>query len=176
MCISIYVFCYFFKYFDYQQYKLIEISITRIPVFLLGCYCGILSYENRIISVSVKTISLIIVIIGIGYFYIKPISLIQTFRIPYLFIGPSITVWIAICLEIIDNKNINKFFCNWGTVSLELYLSHIVLRRVFLNSKLYSDSAVANFHKYLIFVMLLSFVISKGVNLVEKYIKGVLQK
>lgn len=119
---------------------------------------------------------MIIVIIGIGYFYIKNISLVQTFRIPYLFIGPSITVWIAICLEIIANKNINKFFCNWGTVSLELYLSHIVLRRVFLNSKLYSDSAVANFHKYLIFVMLLSFMISKGVNLVEKYIKGILQK
>lgn len=176
LCISIYVFLLLFKYFDYQWYKLIEIAITRIPVFLLGCYCGILSYENRVISVSVKTISLIIFIIGIGYFYIKPISLVQNFRIPYLFIGPSITVWMAICLEIIENKNINTFLRDWGGVSLELYLSHIVLRRIFLNSNFYSDSAVANFHKYLIFVMFFSFVVSKCVNLVEKYIKGILQK
>lgn len=57
-----------------------------------------------------------------------------------------------------------------GGLSLELYLCHGILRKIFLVSPLYGKSAVANFHKYLIFVLLGSYVISKLVVYVQEKI------
>lgn len=161
LCILNYCLCYIFKYSDWQWYKTIEIALTRIPVFLLGSYCGILAYENRTIHTNIKLISLIIILFGIGYFYLHPIGLVRTFRTPYLLLGPSIAIWVAILLEVISDKTLNKQLSKWGVLSLELYLSHIVLKNIFLNSTLYGKSAVANFHKYLIFALLGAFIISK---------------
>ena len=109
----------------------------------------------------IKLISFIIVLWGIGYFYVHPFSLVNSFRIPYLLVGASLTIWISICLNIITNHKINIFLQAIGRISLELYLSHIIIRIFFINSFLYGKSAVANFHKYLIFVLLGAFVISK---------------
>lgn len=161
LCILNYCLCYIFKYSDWQWYKTIEIALTRIPVFLLGSYCGILAYENRTIHTNIKLISLIIILFGIGYFYLHPIGLVIIFRTPYLLLGPSIAIWVAILLEVISDKTLNKQLSKWGVLSLELYLSHIVLKNIFLNSTLYGKSAVANFHKYLIFALLGAFIISK---------------
>lgn len=168
LCIIVYVICYIFKQANPKWFKGIEIALTRVPVFLLGCYCGILSYENREISSNIKTFSLLILILGIGYFYIHPIGLVGAFRTPYLLLGPSIAIWGALCLEVINNKTINKQLCNWGALSLELYLSHIVLRKIFTGSTLIGKSSVANFHKYLVFVLCGSYIISRIVCLINK--------
>ena len=47
-------------------------------------------------------------------------------------------------------------------------MSHVVLRKIFLASPIYGKSAVANFHKYLIFVLLGAYVISKLVVYVQE--------
>lgn len=140
---------------------MIEIALTRIPVFLLGSYCGILAYENKEIKSNIKLISFIIVIMGIGYFYEQPFSLVNNFRMPYLLLGPSLAIWISVCLNSISNAKLNRLLSSWGGLSLEVYLSHVILRLKFLDSVFYGKSAVANFHKYLIFVLLGAFVISK---------------
>lgn len=164
LCIITYILCYLFKQFDPRWYKQIEIALTRVPVFLLGCYCGILSYEQREISTEIKVASLIITILGIGYFHFHPVGLVKTFRIPYLLLGPSIAIWIAICLEVLKSSSINKILCIWGGLSLELYLSHVMLRKIFIDYGFTGKSAVANFHKYLVFVLCGAFIISKFVN------------
>lgn len=172
LCVLTYILCYLFKKFDYQWYKGIEIALTRIPVFLLGCYCGVLAYENKIINSSIKGISLIIIIFGVGYFYLHPIGLVKTFRMPYLLLGPSIAIWFAICLEVINTPLINTILSKCGRLSLELYLSHVVLEKVFSSSILLGNSAVANFNKYLIFVLCGAFAISIVVYYLEKLILG----
>ncbi len=170
MCIIIYIGCGIFKYFDSEYFKMIEIALTRIPVFLLGAYCGILVYENRIITTNIKLFSFIIVILGIGYFYIYPIGVTKVFRTTYLLLGPSIAIWICICLEIINSKKINALLSNWGGLSLELYLSHMILRNLFYKSSAFGNSAVANFHKYLVFVMLSAYIISKIVANIQEFL------
>lgn len=172
LCVITYILCYLFKKFDYQWYKAIEIALTRIPVFLLGCYCGVLAYEEKIINSSIKAISLIIIIFGVGYFYLYPIGLVRTFRTPYLLLGPSIAIWFCICLEVINTPPpINTILSKCGRLSLELYLSHMILREIFFDNFV-GNSAVANFNKYLIFVLCGAFAISIVVNCLEKRILG----
>lgn len=48
----------------------------------------------------------------------------------------------------------------------------MILREIFSKSFLLGNSGVANFHKYLIFVMIGAFVISLVVYNLEKYILG----
>lgn len=170
MCVAVYFSCVILKYFEPKYFKMIEIALTRIPVFLLGAYCGILVYENRIMTSNIKLISFIIVIIGIGYFYVYPIGVTKVFRITYLLLGPSIAIWLAISLEVISNVKLNGLLSNLGGLSLQLYLSHEVLREIFLKTHLYGKSAVANFHKYLIFVLLGAYIISKIVVYIQEKI------
>lgn len=172
LCISIYILCYILKYFEPKQYKMIEIALTRIPVFILGSYCGILSYENKMIDSNIKVFSLLMIIVGFGYFYVYPIGITKIFRIPYLFLGPSFAIWVCICIEAVNSPPINRALSKCGRISLELYLSHMILREIFSKSFLVGNSGVANFHKYLIFVMIGAFVISLVVYNLEKYILG----
>ena len=167
-CALSYLMCYIFKSFTPQWYRMVEIGLTRIPVFLIGSYCGILVYSGKAINTNIKFLSLIFVLVGLGYFYVHPISLINNFRIPYLLVGPSLAIWISVCLEIVSSTKGNRLLSLWGGLSLELYLSHVVLRKIFLASPIYGKSAVANFHKYLIFVLLGAYVISKLVVYVQE--------
>ncbi|MDO4920370.1 MAG: acyltransferase [Phascolarctobacterium sp.] len=114
MCVCSYIFCWLFKSFDAVWYRNIEKALTRIPVFLLGCYCGILCYEEKSLSTLVKFGSLIITLIGIAYFFEHPVSLYKSYRIPYLLVGPSIAIWLAICLDTIQSKLLNRMMCLWG--------------------------------------------------------------
>lgn len=57
-----------------------------------------------------------------------------------------------------------------GGLSLELYLVHIILREMFILSPLYGVSAVANFNKYIIFVLLGSYIISRFVVYIQEEI------
>lgn len=129
-----------------------------------------MAYENKTITSRNKLISFIIVIMGIGYFYVYPIGITKVFRTTYLLLGPSIAIWLAICLEAISNAKLNKLLANLGGLSLELYLSHMILRDIFYKSTLLGSSLVVNFHKYLIFVLLGAYMISKLVVYVQEKI------
>jgi len=164
LCLFIYVGCYFFKIYDFEWYRSIEIALTRIPVFLIGCYCGILVYENRNMTSFIKIVAFVTVLIGIAYFFKHPFSLFKTFRIPYLFFGPSIVICMAICFECLNSPSLNKYLKYWGDLSLELYLSHIVLKVFFVSTVLYKNSKVMNFLNYIIFILISSYIWSYIVN------------
>lgn len=168
MCIGIYIFCYVLKVLDPSYFKNIEIALTRIPIFLLGCYCGILCYDGKLITKKIKLFSYLLLIYGIGYFHT---SGIYFFRIPYFILTPCFVIWISVALKIISCDFLNKHLFKTGGLSLELYLSHVILIwtiREFYNSPLFGSSNVANFHKCLIIVLTISFFISNAVKLIEK--------
>lgn len=53
--------CYFPKWFS-----AVEIALTRIPVFLIGCYVGRLVYEKKPISIFIKILTCIFFIYGLS--------------------------------------------------------------------------------------------------------------
>ena len=111
MCVGVYIFCYTFKILDPYYFKRIEIGLTRIPIFLLGCYCGILCYEGKLISGKIRLLSFLILIYGIGYFHTAGIYF---FRIPYFILTPCFVIWIALALEIISCDFLNKHLFKTG--------------------------------------------------------------
>lgn len=164
-----YACCYLISLNDYSYFKSIEIAMTRIPVFLLGCYCGKLTFEKKEIPSIILLLTLMILLWGLYYFYFHPFSLVKAYRIPYFFIGPSIAIWGCIIFDIINNKYINKILSFLGGISLELYLSHVIFRILTINLNLYnSTNFVSNYHRYLIAVVVvsigISFIVSKLCN------------
>lgn len=170
LCAVVYVICSVLKYIDPKCFEMIEIALTRIPVFLLGSYCGILAYEEKKISSTIKLFTFFIIIISVAYFNYHFIGLIKSFRIPYLFIGISLSIWICICLDAIANIKLNGFLSIWGELSLELYLVHMILKKILISTPLYGGSAVANYNKYIIFVLFGSYMISKIIVYIQEKI------
>lgn len=169
-----YVLCYFCKLNFYEWFNNVEIALTRIPVFLLGCYCGKLVYRDIEIKKSIKLMTLLLLFYGFTYFYQHPYSLVKSYRMPYFFIGPSIALWIAIFLDIIQFKTINRILYLWGGLSLELYLSHIIFRLLFVDSALYGKNTKINYCLYIIVCCLCAFCLSYFVNKIsERCIKNI---
>lgn len=169
--ILIYLCCYLLSCYFYSYYKSVEIALTRIPVFLLGCYCGKLTFNKMMFKGYILILTFICVIWGLYYFYFYPFNLVKCFRIPYLFIGPSLTIWLCIVFEFLKNLYIAKFLSFFGKISLELYLSHIIMRRLTRGFNIYdSNDLISNYHRYLFMVVMSSVCISVIVNRLYTYI------
>lgn len=155
-----YLVCIGIRYFIPQWYISVEIALTRIPVFLLGCFVGEKVYNNLEISSFIKGVSLIFVVYGFGYFYQHPYSLVKYYRLPYFFIGPSLSIWICIILDQINSATLNRILSVWGGISLELYLTHFVLRKIFMDSSISGINKSINYSYYILICFLGAFLIS----------------
>lgn len=152
----------------------VEIALTRVPVFLIGCYCGRMVYEDIEIKQIIKLLTLFFAFYGLTYFYQHPYSLVKYYRIPYLFIGPSLAIWGVILLDVIKSTKLNRTMCLWGGLSLELYLSHIVLRKIFVNSLLYGENYKLNYVWYIIVCCAGAFFISYFINKMNEKCRSLL--
>ena len=165
MCVSICLFVCLGKLYFFPLYKAYEIAITRIPVFLIGSCLGIYVYEDRPISLSVLIFSFLVMILGILAFGFKMVPVVSFFRVPYLLTAPCLALWICILLDYIRLPGVNQILSMFGEVSLELYLSHLVVREIAKHVQLWGSNNLFNFVKYLFFVVLASYTISKIVNI-----------
>lgn len=165
-----YLLCFALKCFFPSWFSGVEVALTRIPVFLIGCFVGKLVFAKLSVNITTRILTFIFLIYGVGYFYQQPYSLVKSFRIPYLFIGPSIAIWLCIVLDAIDSNRLNRFFCAWGEISLELYLMHIVFRRLYVGSSFYTNRVYMNYLVYFIFCFCVCFALCKIVYLIENKI------
>lgn len=137
-------------------YGKVEIALSRIPIFLLGCFFGKTVFENGEIKKTYLYGWIFLTILVWLGFYFKLYSLTKIHRLPYFFAGPLVCVLFCFIFEKIEQAGWTKSFImlNYaGTISLELYLSHLILRRFFIASKYYSNYPPANFHEYVILVI-----------------------
>lgn len=172
LIVGAYSICFILKNWNLTWFNSVEIALTRAPVFFLGCCFGKLVYDNKIISRKWRIVTLLLSFYGLSYFYQHPYSLVKYFRVTYFFVGPSLTLWIAIILDILGNKRINKLLCLWGGLSLELYLTHFAIRKEFLQSSYYCMNYKNNYYMYLLVCFLGAFLISKVISIIyRKYFK-----
>lgn len=116
-------------------YGNVEIALTRLPVFLMGCYAGKFVKEGKRIHWLIAALA----IIGVAVFFIVlDMKLVKgtSQRFFYAFGGVTITVFLALFFEICERLTKNpdlgliRFFTWVGGFSLELYLAHIMLNQV----------------------------------------------
>ena len=119
-----------------EWYDNTEIALTRIPVFIMGCYAGKLVYEKKRVSVAWMVVALVCVAAFFIVFDQRLITLKIAKRFFYAVGGVSIAVVLAGFFELCEratknpNLGLTRFFTWVGGFSLELYLSHIMINQV----------------------------------------------
>lgn len=104
-----------------------EIALTRLVIFVLGTYFARKIYERRqlkLFDISIFMFGFLLKIIKLNGFGISG-------RIVSCFFSISIVIILSYSLQLIcEGRN-----CNWlqsiGSISLELYMTHVVIRSVF---------------------------------------------
>lgn len=151
-----------------QAYGHIEIAVTRIPVFVLGCYLARpIKYKEKVSGWYLVTAWVVVLTsypIFTG-FYFKGIYQ----RYHYCVLGISLVVVFAWIFSHIKWKPLHQVLCWFGNISFELYLCHILLRNLFIKSEWYTTHVMG---KYML-MLLVSILIAKYVSKLEE---GVLKK
>ncbi len=131
-------------YPDY--YSKIEIALTRLPVFIIGSYFGKLVYEKKSLPGYVYIICVVLILTSFVVLNLAVLS--GPFkRWFYMVGGIPLTLVLPGILNVLRCKPINKFFSFFGGISLNLYVSHVVVIRVY---KLLPFGDVKRLYIYLI--------------------------
>lgn len=113
-----------------SYYSKIEIALTRLPVFIIGSYFGKLVYEKKTLP---KYVSIICVVLIITSFVVLSLGILSGpyKRWFYMVGGIPLTLVLPGILNVLKCKPINQFFAFFGGISLNLYISHVVVIRVY---------------------------------------------
>lgn len=142
-----------------EMYSKVEIAITRIPIFVLGSLVGKLCYDKKQIPIPVCFLSIGGVLFSIYVFNTSPWGGIYG-RYFYM-LGICWLILLGLILYILDWKWLNAFLRFFGNISLELYISHIMIRRIYAGSKYFREGCKRDYLMILIVAVCLSIVICK---------------
>lgn len=148
-----------------------EICLTRIPVFMIGCYFGKLSYENKKpkinIGIYIAIQAVVIVVWKIGQVLLERKLQINTLLLKRYWlgiVGMELTLVCALVLYKYSGNCVRFSFFNFiGSISLELYIAHIELRYIYWNyfSKISIKSTIAGYICIVVISILWSVICSK---------------
>lgn len=176
----------FIKAYTVDSYNIAEVWMTRLPVFLIGCYFGKAVKEKQ--KFNIRDYILFFMFIPIKLFVslvIKPDDVIFH-RYLGLFGAFLICFLIVFVLEALSNvkfiikptKQILSFF---GKLSLEIYMTHVMLYTIvlFYIPDLRTTDTIAYRYKILIYIGVLviativSFIFNKVYNAILKNKKAI---
>ena len=147
--------CYLIGHCNPIYYQKIEIFLTRIPCFFIGCYLAIL-YSNKKVS---EYLLIVFISLTLGVLLFKGyISYQDSSRLGFDFISLFVLLIFSSLLSLFNLRKTLLFnYC--GRKSLELYLVHVSIGGLCL---IYFDSLVIS----LFFYFVISFIISEIVSYV----------
>lgn len=142
----------------------IEIALLRIPVFLMGCIFGRLTYDNKPISpIWVLFIAATVVVSCYDYCGVIPS---QYYRYVLLTKGVSLLFVFAALFELFKLSKL-KCVLNWfGGITLELYLTHVMVRKIF---KKFLYLATSDFFYYVVMI-----ITSLLISIILKYVSDII--
>ncbi len=111
-------------------YSNVEIALTRFPVFFIGCYFAKLVYEKKSFPVYFYAICFALVIFAFAILELDVLHGVWR-RWFYLVGGIPLTFVFVFILNLLKCKPLNKLFAFFGGISLNLYVSHIMVIKVY---------------------------------------------
>ncbi|MGM7268130.1 acyltransferase family protein [Erysipelothrix rhusiopathiae] len=125
-----------FLYINRDAYNYYEILLSRIPIFLFGATLGDLVYKNKKIPSWVLVVSLLI-LVSLGPINLT-ISKITYFRVfskilTRYMLGVqafAVIVFFVLIIQYLTDTRIFKNLGKLGSITLEIYVVHIILRIV----------------------------------------------
>lgn len=115
-----------------EFYKNTNIALKRIPVFLLGTYFGHLVYEKKRVSWLFTVLMLLVLVLKIYFTVTQPFA-----RYRYLdaVTAAALCYFLSLLLQLIHQNWLNRFFCFFGGMTLELYIIHVSIRAMCVMKK-----------------------------------------
>lgn len=116
-----------------EIYAHFEIAASRVIVFIIGCGIGKEVREKKVLSETAALGSIACILIYIYAFYPNVEMPTLCYRMTLIVLGLSAAIAFAYCFSKLDeHKKIRAFFTFFGERSLELYLSHVFIKRIWL--------------------------------------------
>ena len=145
-----------FSLYNPSFYGRIEIALTRFPVFFAGALIGKASYQEKRISYR----SYAVLILALLAILLRTTSKGLLSRYIVGIYAVAFFVLIVIVLELLARKGLKcdflKRILEWlGSYSLELYLTHVAIRRIMIGIGLPTYRV-----RYYALLMVLSFLLS----------------
>lgn len=117
------------KIFVPELYMNTEIALMRIPIFIIGIYFGKAAKENKSIPYIVIWAIILCGILGKfmkGYLHMSG-YFNRIICIPY---GIGVIFLFCMLLNLINSDKFNKILSKIGDYSLELYMTHVGIRKI----------------------------------------------
>ena len=156
-------------------YSNIEIALTRFPVFFIGCYFGKLVYEKKTLPWYFYLICLALVIFC---FVILELGVFKGVwrRWFYMVGGIPLTFILIWVLNFLKFKPLNKFLAFFGTISLNLYVSHIMVIKVYQMSPFIEHKRLLHFLVLMVIFVVIAYLTELLINLITKQKKKKLKE
>ncbi len=148
-------------------YKNVEIALTRFPVFFIGCYFGKLVYEKKTLPWYFYLVCLALVVFG---FVVLELEVFKGLwrRWFYMVPGIPLTFIIIWVLNFLKCKPLNKVFAFLGTISLNLYVSHIMVIKVYQMSPFVEHKRLLHYLVLMVIYIAIAYVAELLINLITK--------
>lgn len=146
----------------HEWYCNVGIALYRIPVFFFGCWFAKFVYEKKRMPKAMAVICLIITIVFV--------ALLSKFdvtgairRVLYFPAGVVIAYTIAMIADMLERCDLIKktagcFFMFLGSISLELYLTHIMFNQILRLSAWYVEGSLLQYIIVVALSVLLAYV------------------
>lgn len=156
-----------FKIARPKDYADLEILFTRLPIFIIGSACGKLVYEKKKMPRASFFLIALIVICSFPILKYNWITGIYQ-RYYYAILAVALCFAMAWIMEQVKWEWVHRCFSWFGSISLELYLVHILLRSYFMHSIYYNTHVWRKWMFLMILSTVLAYLVSKVTALIRK--------
>lgn len=133
-------------------YDMVEIAITRIPVFVIGCWVGRYVYEGRKIAHPAAFVVAAIAL-AVLFFAVLEAGVLHGMLRRYFYIVGGVSLCAVLSLAIHGlvtackgaGEAIERFFAFFGGFSLEWYLAHIMVNQILQLSPWYEKGSLPQY-------------------------------
>ena len=122
-------------------YQTVEVALTRFPIFIMGSYLGTLSKQK--VPIGKRTMChlfLILPIAGVIKVGLYVLSKKFSIDLPFIdrfwlgYIAWAVLFFATVFFIMVEGNNkLQRFFLFFGAISLEMYIAHVQMRRVFFH-------------------------------------------
>ena len=111
-----------------NDFSRLEIGITRIPVFIIGCGLGRSVYKKR--SITWLYLPLFVMLYGAWLVLEIKLNIPKPFSRWFMMVGAIPLLFLLAAISSLLPNILRAFFSFLGNMSLELYISHLMLRQM----------------------------------------------
>ena len=170
LLLTLYILCLLLQATNEELYNNWEVALTRVPVFVFGCWFGKYVYEKRQVHVGWAVVAIVAVI---AFFVVCHLHLIKTpwIRFVYGLAGVALSYALALLFQAFERLSIRPLyrFLTWtGGFTLELYCTQGMMDQILRQLPFYADGSFVQYYVMAAIAFFAAWLVMKIVTLASK--------